>query len=143
MGLLSDVYGLNTEIATMRNLSDFVDDFNDLTSYTPIVAINAGTATLNTVTFAQYLKIGTLVYVRTSVDVTLGGSPGAFLTVTLPFTAMAGAYAMINASYGQSTTIYRASGILTDTRVNILKEASAAHTTGTWQLHFSGFYIST
>lgn len=140
---LSDDYGLNTELASMQNVSDFVDDWNNIQSYTPTVMINAGSVALNSIAFAEYVKIGKLIFINVSVDVTLSGSPGGFLSVSIPFTARSGAYRLINAVYGQGTTFYRASGILTASQIDIVKEASAAHTTGTWQLYFSGFYYTT
>lgn len=139
---LSDTYNLNTEVATMADVAAFVDAFNTRTSWTPNVQIGAGTVALNSITYAYYIQIGRLIYIMCSIDVTISGSPNGYLSVSLPVNHENLSYQTIQASYAQGATFYQANGVLAGNRVEILKEGSASHSVGTYQLHIQGWYYS-
>lgn len=144
---LADTYNLRKEQASMSDVASFVDTIETLTTYTPSYTYNGTSVTLNTLNFAEYVKLGggKLIHVQGSMVVTLVGT-GAFLTASLPFAAKAGNYKCLSgfiALHSTPLVFEPVSCVVSGGVVNLIRNASALYTAANWDLYFSGTYYTT
>lgn len=85
MGTLSSVYNLREDITRFNDVADFVDSFDDWTSWTPVfTAIGGMNVAVNTIHAARYMKIGTNVFFDIDLSITTSGAASSWLEMTIP-----------------------------------------------------------
>lgn len=105
MALLSATYNLREEIARMNDVADFVDTFDTVASYTPVVTGSGSmTTTLTTTTHAKYWLLGggRHVSLYLKLVITTGGTASNQILIALPTTSL-GDFQVLSAFAGSAT----------------------------------------
>lgn len=112
-----------------------------MTSWTPTLGVTAPmTFTSTSIVFAKYFQIGKIVFFAASFSGTVGGTPGAVITMTLPVTAVSqGISAAVQVTDG-GTAVSGNCSILTTTTIEIRRYNAAALTAGVVGPTLYGFY---
>jgi hypothetical protein len=146
MPTLADDYNLRTAQPSMTDLADMVDTFEEILTWTPTYDYNGTSITLNTLNYAEYVKLagGKLYYVQASMQVTLVGS-AAFPTVTLPANMKTGGYKFLPAMVSNNSTplvFEPCTAVISGNEASILRSGSDFYAAGTCNFYIQVTYFT-
>lgn len=139
---LADNYNLRASQASFSDIASFVDNMENVQTYTPTYTYNGTSITLHTLAHAEYCKLGDskAIWVSVNTKVTLVGS-AAFLDVTLPF-ASRGNYRAFDAMIAPNNLNFEAcAGVMSNGTITIMRSGAVAYSAGIWDLYFQGVYF--